>query len=132
MGKLTVYIILMTGLSLLFYFSGLLPSSAPTSLLLNSLLNITNLQNNYIYLSILGILGAIVIVTAGGVLFNIFNIQQVLKVAFMYLIYSIGFDFLMVARVIITANFYIGLLLFAPLLTLWVFVVYDFHQPSGL
>lgn len=131
MGKLTIYILIMSGLTLLFYFAGLLTGTA-NSTLLDFLLNIESIATSPVKIIITAAFFAVATGAAVSLFFNVFNLQAVAKYTLMGYILSIGWDFLAVASKVMSVNRYIGLLLFAPLLMLWIFTVYDYYNPAGL
>lgn len=118
MGKLTTYIIVMSGLMLLFYFTGLLDNTV-NSTFLDLILNPESIRNSDLNLQILlaleGILATSLVVgfaVAG-------NIELGLRSAFAIFLMNLLWDFLRVFGEIYIESPVIALLLFSPLLLLY-------------
>lgn len=128
MTKLTKYLVIIAGLVLLFHFSGLTTqcgedglcqSQTPSSVLLNLLLNIKNLPETGLSsftnkgIAILeGIVAAAIIV--GAIAFR--NPELVLVGSYTILLFNLGWDILYVFLVIANLNIVIALLLFSPIM----------------
>lgn len=117
MGKLTTYIIVMSGLMLLFYFSGLL-GDTPNSTLLDMLLSPEGFNVSDFNTQILLVLGGI----AGiGIIIGVVtqNIELVLMSPLAIWLMALLWDFLNVANKVYSTNPVIAVLLFSPILFLF-------------
>ena len=119
--------IMMTGLMLLFYFTGLLESTA-SSTLLNLLLDPVGFQNNEFSTEILIILSGIVIAAVSVGFFSGTNTELVLMGAFSIFLLGLMWDFLAVSTKVFSVNPVLGILIFSPLLILWIVTVIEFFR----
>ena len=127
MGKINNYILIMSGLMLLFYFTGLLESTL-SSTLLNLLLDPIAFQNNSITINAIAIFSAIAVVGITVGFFSGTNTRLVLMGAFVVALLSLMWDFLAVVTKVFSTNPVIAMLLFSPLLILWVITVIEFWK----
>ena len=119
MGKFGTYIIVMSGLMLLFYFTGLTEQTGTTTLL-NLLLNPEAFQDTPIAIKatavLTGILASAIVVgfaVAG-------NIELGVMVAFTTFLFNSMWDFLDVFNKVASVNPVIAILIFSPLLFLFI------------
>lgn len=127
MGKATTYLLVMSGLMLLFYFGGLIEQSGSvTSTLLTLVVNPENLQYSFFVTStILGALslGAAIVV---GVLTK--DVQLAAMFTITSYLLNLGWDFLQVFGVIAGENRVIAVLIFAPLMFIYVITMVEFWR----
>lgn len=118
MGKLTTYIIIMSGLMLLFYFTGLL-GDTPNSALLDYLLSTEELGtssfNTQLLLVLEGIVAVGIIVAA---VFSL-NVELVLMGTLAIWLMNLFWDFLKVFMAVYSVNPVIAMLLFSPVMILY-------------
>jgi len=121
MGKFTTFLLIMSGLMLLFHFAGLIETGAtPNSALLNMLLDPSsfNLSSFYaqaaLVFAAVGLLGGIVI----GILTR--NIEMAIFAPFTVFMITLLWDFLAVFNVIRAENMVIAVLIFGPILFLFI------------
>ena len=127
MGKFATYIMMMSGLTLLFYFTGLLGETA-NSTLLNLLLNPENIASTSFTTAILtAILG---ISTVGVIAIGLVtgNIELAIMSPVAAYMLALGWDFVSVAQVVIAQDKVIGILLFAPILLLYVITIIEWWR----
>lgn len=137
MGKLTTYTIFMTGIMLLFYFTGLLQecgddglcqSNTPNSAMLNLLMNVDDLRDltfsEKAILVLEGVSAALIIAT--GVFIGNIELAAIGPFAIYY--FNLGWDFLAVFNVVREANPVIATLIFAPFFYLYVIVIVDWWR----
>lgn len=116
--KLTTYIIIMSGLVLLFYFAGIL-GDTPNSVLLNLLLSPEGLATNSFSVAVVAVLSGIAAIVSIVIGATVGNIELVLKGPFALYILNLMWDFLSVYNQVAAANPVIATLLFAPVLILF-------------
>ena len=131
---------MMSGLLLLFYFTGLLiecddngmcEATSPNAQLLNFLMRPENSRSSIIGqkgILILEGVGAVLIIAAG--LF-IGNVELAVMGSFAIYYFNLGWDFLAVFNVVREANPVIAVLLFGPLLFFYVIVIIDWWRGKG-
>jgi|TARA_Y100000310_G_scaffold342241_1_gene444515 hypothetical protein len=124
MGKLTNYIVLMSGLVLLFYFTGLIETSASATLL-DTLLSPQSIADSPLGSKVKIAIGAIIALggIAGGIIFN--NKQIVQNGIIGFFMFSFFLDFLEVYNKLATGNEVLAILIISPLLLLYVITVYE-------
>lgn len=130
MGKLTTYMFIMSGLTLLFYVTGLLHGTA-NSALLNLLLSPEGIKDSIFSGRVLAALGLITTAAAFLSTFYVINLQAVARISITLYLLSIGWDFIAVYAVVASVNSVIALLLFSPLLLVFVLTMYEFFD-SGV
>ncbi len=127
MGKFGTYIIIMSGLTLLFYMTGLLPETA-NSVLLNFLLDPSAFQDSN--LSIKALL-AIEAILASAIVVGfavVGNIELGVMVSFSIAIFNILWDFIAIVTLVLSINPALGLLVFSPLLFLFVVTMLEWWR----
>lgn len=127
MGKLTTYVIMMSGLMLLFYFSGLIQDTG-NSALLNLILSPENMPTSDLRLNLFlvleGILAAAVI-TIGLVSGNI---ELALMGPYAIYLFNLFWDFLAVYQKVAESNQVLATILFAPILILYMITIVEFWR----
>ena len=129
MGKMINMLTLMGGLSLLFYFTGLLDGTA-TSGLLTLLLNPQNLQQSGMVTAIIGITTSVLVVVSTFVARNS-NSDTYLMIPLVTLFLSFGWDFLAVYQRLASSSAIAGiiaLLIFSPLMLAYVVAVVEWWR----
>ena len=128
---------MMSGLLLLFYFTGLLQectddgmceATSPNSQLLNFLMSPENSRSSIIGqkgILILEGVGAVLLIAAG--LF-IGNVELAVMGSFAIYYFNLGWDFLAVFNVVREANPVIAVLVFGPLLFFYVIIIIDWWR----
>ncbi len=137
MGKLTTYMIMMSGLMLLFYFTGLIQTvtddgtcegDTPNAKLLNILLQPDCMREGTLgrntILAMSGV-GAVLIIAAG--LF-IGNVELAVMSTVAIYLFTLGWDFLAVFQRVFEVNPVFALLLFAPLLFFYVITMLEWWR----
>ena len=125
MGKLPTYIIVMSGLMLLFYFMGLIETTA-NSTLLDMLLSPEDLPTSnaktQMFLVLSGIGAAV-----GAIIIGYFtkNIELALTAPFAVYLFNLMWDFLYVFNRVRDANPVIAVLFFAPVLFLFIITIVE-------
>jgi len=119
MGRMATYLVMASGLLLLFYFGGLLEGSASTSnLLLNALLNPQTLADAPI--AAIGV-AAITALALGGIFAGAFfagNLDLIALSSFAVFLLNLLWSFYDVYLRIAEANVVLAVIIFAPLLIL--------------
>lgn len=127
MGKLTMYLILMSGLTLLFYFTGLLEDTA-SSTLFNLLFNVQGISTNALVLSVLSITVLVGAATTLSTFFVVIDYRTILRAGFVTFMLSLFWDFLAVTAKIMSINVVFGVLFLAPLALVYILTVYEFFE----
>ncbi len=127
MGKFGTYIIIMSGLILLFYVTGLLPETA-NSVLLNFLLDPSAFQDSNLSIKAIvvmqGILASAIVVGFAAV----GNIELGVMVAFSIELFNVLWDFMAIITVVLAINPVLGLLVFSPLMFLFVVTMLEWWR----
>ncbi len=118
MGKFGTYVVIMSGLMLLFYFTGLLEST-PSSTLLNLLLDPIAFQTNVLTTEIIIIFSGIAATAIIVGLVSRANTELIFMGAFTIFLFGLLWDFIAVAAVVFNINPVLGILVFSPLFILW-------------
>lgn len=118
MGKLTTYILIMSGLMVLFYFTGLLENTG-SSTLLGMLLDPAGYKTSSLNTQILLVLTGIA--TAGIIVIGIVthNVELALMGTLAIWILNLLWDFVAVFNKVYSSNPVIAILLFSPILFLF-------------
>ena len=127
MGKFANYVVMMSGLTLLFYFTGLLQNT-PSSTLLNFLIDPNTFQDTPLALkattAMLGILASAIVVgfaVAG-------NVELGVMVAFSTFLFSTLWDFIGVFLIVNSVNPVIAILFFSPVLFLFTVTILEWWR----
>jgi len=128
MARITTYIIVMTGIMLLFYFTGLL-SNTISSTLLDIALNPEQIQN----IQFLGLTGTQLTLAAligGSIVLGLayFNAALVIVAPIAIYLLSLGWDFLSVFNVVAETNRFLAIILFAPLFIIWIITIIEWWR----
>lgn len=127
MGKLTTYLIVMSGLTLLFYFTGLLEAT-PNSTLLNLLLSPEKLESEPIALKAVTVVEAILasIIVVGFAVAG--NVELGVMSAFAVYLFNLFWDYIAVFAVVASANPVIAVLLFSPMLIVYITTIIEWWR----
>lgn len=135
MGKLTTYMLVLSGLMLLFYFTGLTQDcsdglcngATPNSALLNAVMHPENIQEmptwTKILLALEGV-GAIL----GGIAIGYFsggNLQAIVTAPVAIFFFSLLADFLYVFNRVREVNSFFAIVLFGPVIFLYVITIIE-------
>ena len=126
MGKLTTYLLMFSGLTLIFWFFGLLGTDSSTNALLTLLLDPSNLNNAQIWkIVILGSISAI-----GGIFVGVFykNVELTSASIVVPFLFNIMWDFTKVFNVIKAESSFLAIILFAPLLFVFLMTMYEYWR----
>lgn len=127
MGKLTTYILIMSGLMLLFYFSGLIQNTGNSSLL-TILLNPFDFPNISFTAKLIALLEGI---GAAGLTIGLFvsgKPELAIIAPMIIYLFNLGWDFLAVYAKVAETNPVIGMLLFSPLFVVYVMAFAEFWR----
>lgn len=126
-NKAVTYMLVMSGLLLLFYLGGLIDTNgSPTSTLLTLVFNPENIGSSHFVTGT--VLGALGIATA--IIVGVLTKDPELAAMFTITTYllSLGWDFLDVFNVIAEANRVIALLIFGPIMFIYVITMIEFWR----
>jgi len=122
MGKVTTYVLMFTGLSLLFYYFGLIGNNA----LLTMILNPQNLSTSQFWTSIviasLSTMSAIFV----GIYYR--NVELASATVVVPFFFSLLWDFIQVFNRIRVENEFIAIVFFAPILFLFLMTMYEYWR----
>lgn len=122
MGKLTTFILIMSGLMLLFYFTGLIPNNP----FLNLLLSPEDMTTTEFYITLTTAiavgLGAIVI----GFITK--NLELAAMAVFVPIMITLMWNFISVYNKMASVNKVIAIILFAPLLFMFLVTMLDWWR----
>ena len=128
MGKIVTYLLVMSGLTLIFYFTGLI-GVTPNSTLLNLLLSPEGMQtstfatNVVIAIQALALAGAVVL----GTLFGR-SAELLAMSSFTIFVFNLGWDFLVVFNKIREVAPFWAIMIFAPILLLYMVTIIEFWR----
>ena len=127
MGKLAIYILVMSGLMLLFYSTGLLENTG-SSTLLNMLLDPAGYKTSSLNTQLLLVLTGIA--TAGIIVIGILtrDVELALMGSLAIWILNLLWDFIAVFNIVYSLNPIIAILLFSPVLLLYGVTVVDWWR----
>ncbi len=122
MSKITKYVLIMSGVSILFYFAGLIEG--------NSLLNLLFNPEDMTQLAIWSTILTSVLSTATGVVIGITtrNIELAVMTAFLPVIVGFLWEFINVFKVLASFNAALALLVLAPILLLFFIDMLDYWR----
>ena len=127
MGKFANYVVMMSGLMLLFYFTGITDQTGTTTLL-NLLLSPEEFQNTPIAIKAIAVLTGI-LASAIVVGFAIAgNVELGVMVAFTTFLFNSLWDFLDVFSKVAAVNPVIAVLIFSPLLFLFIITTIEWWR----
>lgn len=136
MGKLTTYLIIMSGLTLLFYFTGLIQDcgddglcegSTPNGKLLDILLKPQDMKQSTMGDYIVGILAGLAALGSlllSGVVFE--RLEYAATASFVGFLFTVGWDFIAVFNVVRESAPALAILIFAPFLLVFIPTVLEF------
>ena len=127
MGKLTIYLMIMSGLTLLFYFAGLLEDTA-SSILFNLLFDVQGISTNALVVGVVGIAVLIGAATTLSTVFVVVDYRTVLRAGFVVFMLNLFWDFLAVTGKVMSVNVVLGVLFLAPLALVYILTVYEFFE----
>lgn len=128
MGKMTKFIVVMSGLVLLFYFTGLMDETAGGELL-SILLNPNTLSESSFAAKIL--LGLSGVLAVGGVIvvgYLTKDLQTAVMAPVSIYLFNLLFCFSSVAAKIIAVSPVFGILTFSPILLLFIITILDYWR----
>lgn len=132
MAKFTNYIFIISGSLLLFYIFGMLPPESLTSQLFSLILNPTNITNSdFTNITITGGLSILTALTLGaGNYFRITNFKAdfIVFASVIPILYSYGRDLLLIYNIIANSSQAIAILIFSPLLLVYVLTVIEWWR----
>ncbi len=127
MGKFGTYVVVMSGLMLLFYFTGITEQTGTTTLL-NLLLNPEGFQETPIAIKAIAVLTGI-LASAIVVGFAIAgNVELGVMVAFTTFLFNSLWDFIAVFNKVAAVNPVIAILIFSPLLLLFIVTMIEWWR----
>jgi len=127
MGKITTYLIVMSGLMLIFYFGGLIEST-PNSTLLNLLLSPSDLQNTNPATRVMLAIQAVGITGAVLLGFYLSNAELIAMAGFSLYLFNLFWDFLVVYNKVASVNKVIAIFIFSPILIMYVVTIAEFWR----
>ena len=127
MGKLTTYMIIISGLLLLFHLGGLVDET-PNSEILTAVLSPQNLQDTsfglkaVVAIQFIGLAGAVVLGIRGG------NVELAASSAFAIFLLNAFWDLTVVFNVIRNVNEVMALLIFSPIMILFIITILEWWR----
>ncbi len=127
MGKFANYLVLMSGLTILFYFAGLI-NQTPNSTLLNLLLDPSSFQDTTLSLKAIIAIEAILAsaIVVGFALAG--NIELGVMSGFSIFLFNLLWDFIAVFSVVSAANPVIAVILFSPGIFLFIVTILEWWR----
>ena len=126
-NKLTTYLFVLSGIMLLFYFTGLVTGTSDT-VLLNMLLGVENWQNSPMQAKVVAVISIAGVVGAVIVSFLSRNFELAAMATFATYILNIGWDFTQVISVIMAENKVIAILIFSPIMLVYLLTIVEFWR----
>ena len=127
MGKFGTYIVVMTGLTILFYFAGLLENTASSSLL-KLLLDPAGFQLNVITIAAIAIFTGVAASAIVVGFFSAANLELVGMGTFTIFFASLMWDFLAVVARVNSANPVFGVIFMSPLMVIYVLALVEWWR----
>ncbi len=127
MGKLTTYMIVISGLLLLFHLGGLIDKT-PNAELLTAILNPENIKEGnlglkaIIAIEAIGLVGAVILGLRGG------NVELAASSLFAVFLLNFGWDLVRVFSVLRDANEVMALLILSPIMILYVITIVEWWR----
>jgi len=133
MSKMTNWIAIMSGVMLLAYISGVLPSDSATGFILSIVLNPENIKNMSVLTAVFGFSGLVgVIALAGSFVFNRqYSVDLYIVLPMVTILLAIGYDFVRIYSMISSYGALpqvIGLLIFGPLMLMFIINVMEWWR----
>ena len=127
MAKLTKFIMIMSGLVLLFYFTGLLEKT-PNATLLNILLSPSAFQDSDLYLKVITLLE--IVATVGIVVGTVVaqRTELIVVSVFTIFLFNLFLDFIAIFSIVAAVNPVIAILLFAPLMFVYFTTIIEWFR----
>jgi len=135
MGKLTTYLVLMSGILVFCYFMGIIgpacgtdglcESTAPPSLLLTLIMAPQNLATSTLALTITTAITGLAALASIVIGFANLNIKLALTGGVATFLLALGWDILAVFNALRLSRPEIAILIFAPLLIMWIITVFE-------
>jgi len=128
MGKLVVYLAMLSVTLLLFHFAGLIENT-PISFMLSILLDPQNLWNHPFYVKLTGIL-ALLTGTAGIVIGTVAptRYQAFVTISFTSLLFTIGWDLIAIFNVVRQTSYVLATLILSPLILIYTLTVIEWWR----
>lgn len=125
MQQMTTFMMIMLGIALLFHIFGVIPSTTPNSILLNTILNPQDIASSPIMITVLA---ALTLATGLSVFLGFYtrNVEYALMIPIGLALFTLMWDFLAVVAVISAASKILAVIIFGPLLLIWVLTVVDY------
>lgn len=126
MANIATFVIVMSGLLLLFHIGGVIePTTTPNGLLILLLTNPEDLVSSSLFSQIIIALESIALI--GGIILGFVNrnVESIARAVFAIFILNLFVDFFRVYTVIASINLVIGVLLFAPIMVYFVINIID-------
>lgn len=127
MAKLTKFLMMMSGLILLFYFTGQLVNT-PNATLLNLALDSSAFQDSILYTKVLAVLQ---LVAAAGIVVGTIvgqRVELVVVATFTIFLFNLFFDFIAIFAIVAAVNPVIAILLFAPVLLIYFTTIVEWFR----
>jgi hypothetical protein len=122
---MTTFMMIMLGIALLFHIFGVIPSTTPNSILLNTILNPQDIASSPIMITVLV---ALTLASGLSVFLGFYtrNVEYALMIPIGLALFTLMWDFLAVVAVISAASKILAVIIFGPLLFIWVLTVVDY------
>ena len=127
MGKLTTYMVTISGLILLFHLGGLIEDT-PNSVLLTVLLSPQNILSSslgtlaVVAIEFIGLVGAVILGIRGG------NVELAASSGFAVFLLNFGWDITIIFGVLRNANEVMALLILSPIMILYVITILEWWR----
>ena len=119
--KFTTYVMIMSGLSLIFYFGGLVN----TNPLLNFLLNTGSIARTTLYLALLSAITGVAAIVVGIVTKNV---EMAVMTAVIPLLFTILWNFTEVIIALSGVSLFLSVIIFAPLMFVFILSGLDYWR----
>jgi hypothetical protein len=122
---MTTFMMIMLGIALLFHIFGVIPSTTPNSILLNTILNPQDIASSPIMITVLA---ALTLASGLSVFLGFYtrNVEYALMIPIGLALFTLMWDFLAVVAVISAASKILAVIILGPLLFIWVLTVVDY------
>lgn len=127
MGKLTLYLLMLSGIMLLFYFGGLLQDT-PNSLILDLILKPENYGDSIFANKLLAIFTGLTALASVAIGIALRSPELGLLAAFSVYLFNLAWDFISVFNIVRDANPVFALLIFSPLFLIYMLTVVEWWR----
>ena len=125
MQQMTTFMMIMVGIALFFHIFGVIPSTTPNSILINTVLHPQDIASSPLMITVLA---ALTLAVSLSVFLGFYtrNVEYALMIPIGWALFTLMWDFLAVVAVLSSVSAVLSLIIFGPLLVIWILTVVDY------